>query len=86
MNGSIAAAQLRWDGSPLTNAAYKFILDDRTYKGHCYVPTAYLEEGTGLYMGTPRYSDKEIMEWVQHQENISFNPDDLFYWYIDWEH
>ena len=86
MNTSIAAAQLRWDGSPLTNAAYKFILKNETYPGHCLVPTDYLSSGTGLYTGSPRYSDAEMMEWVQQQQSISFNPDDLIYWCIDWEH
>ena len=86
MNASIAAARLRWDGSPLTNAAYKFILEDETYTGHCLVPTDYLQEGMGLYVGSPRYDDTEMMEWVQKQEHISFKTEDLIYWYIDWEH
>ena len=86
MNTSITAAQLRWDGSPLTNAAYKFILEDETYTGHCLVPTDYLNSAMGLYVGSPRYDDAEMMEWVQEQEHISFETKDLIYWYIDWTH
>lgn len=86
MNTSSADACHRWDGSPLVNAAYQFVASEKTYKGYCFVPKAYLDEGEGLYPGLPHIDDAEMMRWVQEKEGLTFDPDDLFYWYIDWNH
>tara|TARA_Y100000592_G_C5238745_1_gene207307 strand:- start:132 stop:392 length:261 start_codon:yes stop_codon:yes gene_type:complete len=83
---SRTAAGLRWDGSPPVKAKYHFSLPERTYKGECLVPAAYLQEGEDLLMSVNHLKDedREMMEWIMKVEEFSFNPEDLFYWYIDY--